>query len=280
MRIINTFDKIPTCFTNHVFDLDSWRKYTKEISDALSEKCEQDSKEYDFDKEVLPVLNNVLLHKEAAFQANVAFIEVTNELTQNINKIFNDHVEMDIILYLGLCNGAGWATTLDGRNTILLGIEKIMELNWQSEAAMRALIYHEIGHIWHKIYGNSYPETQSKGEDSLVQLYREGIAMVCEQILCQDNHYYHQNQNNWLAWCVSNQTEIKQEYLKRIDENISTQDFFGDWCNYKKHSDVGYYLGCEFIKYLQQQYSLVDIANLNINQLYDHFKIFARLTSF
>lgn len=99
--------------------------------------------------------------------------------------------------------------------------------------------------------------------------------MVCEHILCQDDRYYHQNQNGWLDWCKENEAEIKREYLRRVDKNISTQVFFGDWCSYKNHSDVGYYLGCEFVKYLQRQYSLVDIASLNVNQLYNHFKEFA-----
>lgn len=99
--------------------------------------------------------------------------------------------------------------------------------------------------------------------------------MVCEHILCQDDRYYHQNQNGWLDWCKENEAEIKREYLRRVDKNISTQDFFGDWCSYKNHSDVGYYLGCEFVKHLQRQYSLVDIASLNVNQLYNHFKEFA-----
>ncbi len=109
MRIINTFDKIQNCFTNNAFDLDSWRKYTKEFSCELSEKCEQDSKEYDFNKDVFPVINNVLLNKEAAFQTNASFITVTNELNSNIDKLFKTDIEIDIILYLGLCNGAGWA---------------------------------------------------------------------------------------------------------------------------------------------------------------------------
>ena len=30
-----------------------------------------------------------------------------------------------------------------------------------------------------------------------------------------------------------------------------------------------------FVKYLQRQYSLVDIASLNVNQLYNNFKEFA-----
>lgn len=277
MRIINTFDKIQNCYTDNKFNLDAWRKYTKEFSCELSKKCEQDSKEYDFNKQIFPIVNNVLLNKDAALRTNTSFISVTNQLKSNINKLFKNDIDLDIILYLGLCNGAGWATALDERNTILLGIEKIIELNWQNEADMQALIFHEIGHIWHKTYGVLYPKTQSKGEESLVQMYQEGIAMVCEHILCQNNNYYHQNKNDWLTWCKDNKLEIKQEYLNRIDNNISTQDFFGDWCNYKGHSDVGYYLGCEFVKHLQQRYSLFDIANLNINQLYEQYKTFALL---
>lgn len=277
MRIINTFDKIQNCYTDNKFNLDAWRKYTKEFSCELSKKCEQDSKEYDFNKQIFPIVNNVLLNKDAALRTNTSFISVTNQLKSNINKLFKNDIDLDIILYLGLCNGAGWATALDGRNTILLEIEKIIELNWQNEADMQALIFHEIGHIWHKTYGVLYPKTQSKGEESLVQMYQEGIAMVCEHILCQNNNYYHQNKNDWLTWCKDNKLEIKQEYLNRIDNNISTQDFFGDWCNYKGHSDVGYYLGCEFVKHLQQRYSLFDIANLNINQLYEQYKTFALL---
>ena len=223
MRIINTFDKIPGCFKNSAFDLDAWRVYARAISPELGEKCERNSREYDFNNDVLPVVNNVLLNRDA----------------------------------------------------VLLGIEKIIELNWQDESAMQALIFHEIGHIWHKTYGNLYPEARSEGENSLAQLYQEGLAMVCEHILCQDDRYYHQNQNGWLDWCKENEAEIKREYLRRVDKNISTQDFFGDWCSYKNHSDVGYYLGCEFVKHLQRQYSLVDIASLNVNQLYNHFKEFA-----
>ena len=280
MRIINTFEQIHSCFKNNLFDLDSWRKYTKQFSSELSEKCERDARNYDYCRDILPVIHNVVSHHEAAQLANNSFIAVTQQLNSSIEKLFENDIELDVILYLGLCNGAGWATTLDGRNAILLGIEKIIELNWQNETALRALLFHEIGHIWHKTYGNFSPKTQSKGEDSLVQLYQEGIAMVCEQILCQDNHYYHQNQNDWLTWCTSNITDIKQEYLQRMDNNISTQDFFGDWCSYKHHSDVGYYLGCVFIQYLQQQYPLVEIAKLNVRQLYQYFKTFVLSTSY
>lgn len=72
MRIINTFDKIPGCFKNSAFDLDAWRVYTHAISPELGEKCERDSREYDFNNDVLPVVNNVLLNKAAELSEMLA----------------------------------------------------------------------------------------------------------------------------------------------------------------------------------------------------------------
>ena len=72
---------------------------------------------------------------------------------------------------------------------------------------MQALIFHEIGHIWHKPTGISIPRLGQRAKNSLAQLYQEGLAMVCEHILCQDDRYYHQNQNGWLDWCKENEAE-------------------------------------------------------------------------
>ena len=90
---------------------------------SLAKKCERDSREYDFNNDVLPVVNNVLLNRDAAITANDSFVAVTDKLASNIERLFENGVETDIILYLGLCNGAGWATSLDGRDAVLLGIE-------------------------------------------------------------------------------------------------------------------------------------------------------------
>ena len=50
-----------------------------------------------------------------------------------IRSVFVKALDAKIILLLGLCNGTGWATTLNGRPTVLLGIEKIVALHWFSE---------------------------------------------------------------------------------------------------------------------------------------------------
>ena len=81
--------------------------------------------------------------------------------------------------------------------------------------------------------------------------------MVCEHILCQDDRYYHQNQNGWLDWCKENEAEIKREYLRRVDKNISTQDFRG-LVQLQKSQRCWLLSGLEFVKHLQRQYSLVD----------------------
>lgn len=53
--------------------------------------------------------------------------------------------------------------------------------------------------------------------------------MLFEQLLCGDENYYHQNQEGWIDWCENNLIELKREYLIRITNSESVQDFFGDW---------------------------------------------------
>lgn len=274
MKIINTCDKIKTLFSNG-FDMSVWRKYAGEISKNLPSKCESDTKEYDFNKSVLPVLE-AALNEDKIDLVSENFQLVVDILNANLTRLFDTEPDINIILYLGLCNGAGWATTLDGKNTILLGIEKIIELDWGDETNMRALILHEIGHLWHKLNGNLHLPEFTKRRKAIAQLYCEGVAMVCEHILCGDNNFYHQNIDGWLDWCRENEVEIKKEYLCRMDNKESVQDFFGDWCSYIGHSDVGYYLGCRFVEHLMKSYSLIEIANFSYRKLNKEFKGYAR----
>ena len=265
MKIINTCDKIKSVFADG-FSIDLWRKYAEKISKELPSKCENDAKEYDFKKAVLPVVEAALNSDKIDFVSK-NFQTVVDTLNANLSKLFDTEPDINIVLYLGLCNGAGWATALDGRNTILLGIEKIIELDWGDETNMRALILHEIGHLWHKLNGNLYIPDFTKRRKAVQQLYQEGVAMVCEHILCGDDNFYHQNKNGWLDWCRENETEIKREYLRRMNKRESVQDFFGDWCSYNGYSDVGYYLGCRFVEHLMKKYTLKEIAAMKFKKL-------------
>ncbi len=272
MKIINTCEKIKSVFADG-YDIKLWREYAGEISKNLTSKCENDAKNYDFEKEVLPVLENALNEEKIDFVSR-NFQIVIDTLNENLSKLFESEPDINIILYLGLCNGAGWATTLDGKNTVLLGVEKIIELNWGDETNMRALILHEIGHLWHKMNGNLYIPDFTKRRKAIQQLYQEGVAMVCEQILC-DDEFYHQNKDGWLDWCYDNENDIKKEYLRCLDEKESVQDFFGDWQSYNGHSDVGYFLGCRFVRHLMKKQTIKEVANMKYKVINKAFTEFA-----
>ncbi|MDD4296875.1 MAG: hypothetical protein PHC69_07940 [Ruminiclostridium sp.] len=272
MKVIDTYNKILSSFSHNEFSITLWRDYADLVSPFLSQKVEEDASSYDFNKQVIPVITYALNNADKLEQAHSSFVEATQQLQKRIIEVFGNDLDVNIILYLGLCNGAGWATSLAGKKTVLLGIEKIIELDWCDLSSMSSLIYHELGHIWHDIFGNLYYTTNNRGESSIWQLYQEGIAMYCEKLLCKNFSFYHQDKNGWLKWCDENRKTLFVEYLRRIDACESTQDFFGDWHNYQGHSDVGYYLGCEFIKWLVNRYSLLEIAKLNIKTIIYEFQ--------
>ena len=82
MRIINTFDKIPGCFKNSAFELDAWRAYARAISPDKNANGIRG-----INNDVLPVVNNVLLNRDAAITANDSFVAVTDKLASNIERL-------------------------------------------------------------------------------------------------------------------------------------------------------------------------------------------------
>ena len=203
-----------------------------------------------------------------------SFVNVTENLSDRIFKKFRVDLDVTIIFYLGLGNAAGWATTINNQRVVLLGLEKIVELGWYDEKNMQDLIFHELGHIYHFLFEHR-ELLVSKKKKSVLQLYREGVAMVFEQMLCGDENRFHQNIDGWLGWCRKNDKIIKTEYLKRVKNNESVQDFFGDWCSFKGHSDVGYYLGTVFVRSLMNKLSLQEIASMKLSKVYKEFVKFA-----
>ena len=276
MRIIDTYSDIKSLFQsmNNGFNLEQWKLYADDILNGLSEKLLADSKGYDFENDILPVLN-LVYKNDKLDEAHNSFLEVISDLNERIVTATGGELQVAIVFYVGLCNGAGWATELNGEKLILLGVEKIIELDWCDINNIRGLIYHEIGHIWHKTVGRFYQEIKSTCDKSIMQLYQEGIAMYFEQLVTNDFNHYHQNENNWLNWCIDNKKKIAAEYLKRLKSDESTQDFFGDWNNYQGYSNVGYFIGCEFVKRLAKNYTQNEFLNLDIDTIYKEFVKYA-----
>ncbi|MCL2573675.1 MAG: hypothetical protein FWE34_03880 [Defluviitaleaceae bacterium] len=278
MRIINTYPDLILMYDkmNGIFCMKLWQDYAYGISKSMPIKIREDSKGYDFDRQVLPILTQAINNRDALNMAHNSFVAVTKNIEERLLQVFQAGLDVDIIFYLGLCNGAGWATELDGKSAILLGVEKMVELNWCDERRMIGLIHHELGHILHNIKGSGLYEPKSQHESSVWQLYQEGVAMHCENLLCSDFESYHQSVDDWLDWCNDNKRDILLEYKRRIDANEDAQGFFGDWVQWRGRSNLGYYLGHEFVKSLAQKYSISKLLNLTIDETIEDFNIFAQ----
>ena len=271
--IVDTYPEIITLFNDMagVFNIGLWEKYANGISNELPEKCKHDSSDYNFDTQVIPVITHTMENLIKLDMAHNSFVQATENICVRTKEVLGTELQADIIFYLGLCNGAGWVTRLNGKPTVLLGAEKIIELDWCSYENMTALIYHELGHIWH--FGLN--DISKQYSLPIVQLFCEGVAMYFEQLIVGDFRHYHQNKNGWLNWCKINKTALKSEFLRRVNENESTQDFFGDWCSYQGYSDTGYYIGCEFVKWLVKSYSFTETAKLEYDVVCKEFHNFA-----
>jgi hypothetical protein len=224
--------------------------------------------EYDYEKDILPIINNVIDNPALDILHN-SFNKVTDRLNERIKDCFGREPDADIVLYIGLCNAAGWVTTLAGRNVVLLGIEKILELNWQDKDSLYGLIYHELGHVYHKQYGVFNQNSDDNKKRFVWQLFVEGIAMYFEQVLVGNLDYYHQNTSGWKAWCDNHFLQILKDFNADLPMMTRTnQKYFGDWVSYCGRSDTGYYLGTRFVQYLCKKQCFEQLINMTIDDVY------------
>lgn len=158
----------------------------------------------------------------------------------------------------------GWVATLRGRDVILLGLEKIVELRWNTLDAMRGLIFHELGHVYQRQYGVLERTCTSSRRQFLWQLFTEGVAMRFEQLLVGDTTYFHQDADGWAEWCARHLTQIKADFLRDLDTmSRENQRWFGDCVRCEDHGDVGYYLGACFVDFICRQRLFDDVLSLD-----------------
>ena len=280
LRILDTSDSFLQSFPVGHFDLDAWKAYIDRSVPGAKSLCIEDMENclsggYSWEADFLPVLNTVLHDTAKREEAIRSFRSVTKHLEEKIVSKFGKTLVASIILYLGLCNGAGWVTPINGKTSILLGIEKIMELNWCSLDAMNSLILHELGHVYQGQYGVLHREFSVSSEHLLWQLFTEGIAMVFEQEILDDPSYYHQDQDGWKAWCDQHFQQICRSFQEDLPLMTSqNQRYFGDWVRYEGHPDVGYYLGTRFIRFILENDSFDRIISYNMEEVQNAFDRF------
>lgn len=281
MRIIDTYPAIFSAYEGSVFRFEKWKSYVDSVLPGASslftsdvEQCLETGK-FSWEKNYLPVLNSVMLRDGLRERAYDSFCRATENLERSVYEKFGRGLDVDIVFYLGLCNAAGWVTEYQGRAAVFLGIEKIMELDWCGIDDMYGLIYHELGHVYQGQYGTLERTCDDHGDRFLWQLFTEGIAMYFEQTLVGDPNYFHQDKNGWKKWCDEHFEEIKTAFNRDLKTMTpASQRYFGDWVEYGGHGDVGYYLGCRFVRYILSKYEFDDVIRLDMDavaQLYRQF---------
>ena len=188
IRIIDTYQEINPLFDDGKFSIDKWKTYINQVYPNSAELYFSDMQEcldngkYTYENDILPILNDVFENPKLEI-LHESFSKVVNQLNQKVIDIFGKALDVDIVLYMGLCNGAGWVTNINGVDSVLLGVEKIIELDWCNVNSMYGLIYHELGHVYQKQYGTLERAFSDSKSVFLWQLFTEGIAMYFEQVL-------------------------------------------------------------------------------------------------
>lgn len=280
ITIINTLDQLDLLFDDGQFNLDKWEIYINRIYENSANLFKDEvnnyisSGNYCWEKDFLPIINNVYKNRNLTLLSE-SFLQVVEKLNARVVDTFQQKLDVDVVLFLGLCNGAGWATEINGRNVVLLGIEKILELEWFKPQKMQGLIYHELGHVYHKQFGLLQQLNEQNAHFFVYQLFVEGVAMYFEQSLVGDFNYFHQDNNDWKKWCDENFVVILKDFHKDLPKMTRfNQRFFGDWANYKGKADVGYYLGARFVHHLIERYSFNEIITFDsefVYKLYNDF---------
>lgn len=271
MQIIDTYKQIEALCCSGGFDMDKWGEYICCLSPAVEKLCREDVAEtlatgkFSFEDDYLPLLNAFCADAEGRKACHRSFLSCVDGLEDRIISRFGKCPDVDIVLYFGLCCAAGWVTEIEGRTSILLGMEKILELGWHEQKAMDALILHELGHAYQAQFGTLERETGNHREQFLWQLFTEGLAMYFEQRLCGDMEYFHQDADGWKAWCDEHLRQIIYDFDAGLDTmSFENQCWFGDWVKYQGRGDVGYYLGCRFVQFAAKIHSFDELINLDI----------------
>lgn len=280
MEIIDTYSSALTSYDGSGFSFDLWKNYIDAVLPGSFQTLVEDAKNAQCNEEFsnkyyLSVLDHVMQDPQHREFAHNSFLQATENLERIIYEHFGKNLDVIIVFYLGLCNGAGWVTEYRGKTAILLGMEKILELDWCHINDMRGLIYHELGHVYQKQYGTLKRDLDKNEDMFLWQLFTEGVAMCFEQIIIGDPEFYHQDKNGWRSWCDNNFEQIKSDFAKDLKTmSFADQRYFGDRVNYNGHGDVGYYLGCRFVRYILSDYDFDEIICFDIVKIKELFKRF------
>lgn len=229
----------------------------------------------DIEKENIDIKELFNLNEFYLIENTKVFYETSKNLINSTKKVeimikeFIDYdIDIIIFIYFGFDISAGWATFFDENFVIMFDLLKIKELKWTNSNKTLGLVSHEISHIIHMNLRGDL-ENFEENEKSHFSLYVEGFAQWFGEKLVSKDIWYPFNKSH-LNWCQKNIEFLKKEFLFRIENNLKTYDFFGDWFDIKGKKMTGYFLGYNFIKYLENFLDFKSIIKLKDEEIKNH----------
>jgi hypothetical protein len=203
---------------------------------------------------IFPKLPRLLAPIETALTNLHTIIPAVNARTSLVLPLARPPV---VVGYVGLGNGAGWATVWRGQPAILVGLENVANLGWESTGALEGLLAHESGHLFMmQIRG----DIEAMAEDPYLALYSEGFAQHCEHLIMGRESWHCSSQNGWLQWCMAHERDLARMYLDALNNREEWRKFFGSWFDVEGWRQTGYFLGCRFVCEQSRDHGLVDLA--------------------
>jgi hypothetical protein len=195
----------------------------------------------------------------AMVEAHANLLDVCAPAYKRARETLGFEEGLTFVIYVGIGNGAGWATRYQDRAAVLLGLENIAEEGWQGEAALRGLIAHEIGHLWH--FDQRARAGLPEGDGPWWDLYLEGVAQRCEIVIAgAESWHMAARHHGWLEWCQREKRWLAREFLRVAAEGGDIRVFFGSWFDVRGVKQTGYFLGHEAIRRLEAHKPLQEIA--------------------
>jgi len=179
-------------------------------------------------------------------------------------------LDMVFVIYVGLGCGAGWATCYQGKPACLFGLEGIAELGWHTSEKLEGLIAHELGHLIHEAWRGE--ELEPLEGDPWFRLYLEGFAQRLEHLILGRENWHQAEGEDWLSWCREHRVSLAEAFYKRLQAGGSIEEFFGSWFEFQGRKQTGYFLGHEFIRWLEHRREPQEIARFSADEVRRHLK--------
>lgn len=278
IQIFDTFEDFKSVFKDNLNlsieeKIELWEKGYISKYPELEAKCKGDYVDSGYDwREIATTLvfNRTRDDFDKMMEAYNNILKVIDDINNKVKQVFQMELDINIVLYCGLCNSAGWVTTYNGKRAILFGIDKMAELNWHTMEKVQPLIAHELCHVIHfELRGEddlNIDIERSNYNKGIWRIYEEGFAQFYQQKLLDKD--IDSRGREWEDKCAANIDKLKKLYLEALsDEEKGSKEFFGDWFQVMGISDVGYFLGAQLIKKINEELKVDHIAKLEFKEI-------------